>query len=166
MEHVLHRATPDLETFPACMTRPGAESPTAEPSAATKNPMLNIRARAASLYMRNGQRNAVECANKNVVLDEHNRVVPTGIMKSLQQRLNERHFQTSGVLTINTPATIPIAKSTNIIRKRTPRKKKNSDVAQTSSRQNLVPDDSKKDTHQNQPLLSALDLALGLEDYM
>jgi len=29
-----------------------------------------------------------------------------------------------------------------------------------------VPDDSKKDTHQNQPLLSALDLALGLEDYM
>jgi len=104
--------------------------------------------------MRNGQRNAIECANRNVVLDEHNRVVPTGIMKTLQERLNERRFQTTGVVMISKPATIPIAN--NIIKKRSRKGKKCVEEPEVVKSIITTP----------KPIMTALDLALGFEDYV
>jgi len=158
MEHVLDNAMANVEMYPTCMAKPDnyeASAPVATKQAGTtKDPMLNIRARAASLYMRNGQRNAIECANRNVVLDEHNRVVPTGIMKTLQERLNERRFQTTGVVIISKPATIPIAN--NIIKKRSRKGKKCVEE----------PEPVKIIITTPKPIMTALDLALGLEDYV
>jgi hypothetical protein len=158
MQHVLDNALANVEMYPTCMAKPAnyeASAPVATKEAGTiKDPMLNIRARAASLYMRNGQRNAIECANRNVVLDEHNRVVPTGIMKTLQERLNERRFQTTGVVMISKPATIPIAN--NIIKKRSRKGKKCVEEPEVVKSIITTP----------KPIMTALDLALGFEDYV
>ena len=158
MEHVLDNALANVEMYPTCMAKPAnyeASASVATKEAGTiKDPMLNIRARAASLYMRNGQRNAIECANRNVVLDEHNRVVPTGIMKTLQERLNERRFQTTGVVIISKPATIPIAN--NIIKKRSRKGKKCVEEPEVVKSIITTP----------KPIMTALDLALGFEDYV
>jgi hypothetical protein len=158
MEHVLDNAMANVEMYATCMAKPDnyeASAPVATKEAdTTKDPMLNIRARAASLFLRNLQRHAIEYANRNVVLDEHNRVVPTGVMKTLQERLNERRFQTTGVVMISKPATIPIA--SNIIKKRSRKGKKC--VEEPEALKSII------NTHK--PIMTDLDLALGLEDYV
>ena len=62
----------NVEMYPTCMAKPDnyeasalvAQSSGSKQACTTKDPMLNIRARAASLYMRNGQRNAIDCAKQ------------------------------------------------------------------------------------------------------